>query len=156
MARPTSDKKDSKVILRINGETRAFIEAKAKEMGCSISDCVRNLISVVQNSSVIQNMKNSSVIQNNTVVQNTLQWDLPEEVMNDTESMGEFFNMTLGELVTEFNRMLNEGEISSEDKKLYCVLPNWAQEMADACHDAGVSVESVGKKVTGMIQRGQI
>lgn len=148
MARPTNDKKDTKIILRTNAETREYVERKAAEMGCSISDCVRKLI--LDSSNVVQNTDSEEI----AVLQNN--WDLPEEIMNDTESMGGYFGMTLAEMMIEFNRILNDGDISCENGKLYSVLPNWAQEMSDACHDANIPVEKAAEKFIGMIQRGQI
>ena len=59
-------------------------------------------------------------------------------------------------MMIEFNRMLNEGEIAGENKRLYSVLPNWAQGIADVCHECNIPVEKAADKFVGMIQRGQI
>ena len=168
MARPTNDKKDTKIILRTNTETREYVEKKAAEMGCSISDCVRKLImdssNVVQNTVVQNNSEEISVLQNkikelegqNEGEIDRLTWDLPAEIMDDTEQMGGFYGMTLGEMMTEFNRMLNEGEIAGENGRLSMVLPDWADRIREISRDADYAVDEVSRKVVMMIQRGQI
>lgn len=44
MARPTDDKKESTVILRLNDDLRGYIEGGAKDAGVSMSEYVRRLI----------------------------------------------------------------------------------------------------------------
>lgn len=44
MARPTDDKKESKVILRINDEMRKSLEELAKEDNISLSECIRRIL----------------------------------------------------------------------------------------------------------------
>lgn len=66
MARPTNDKKDKTLILRVNAETKEQIEKRAKLSGKSISDYVRDEIlgenNVIQNEDdVIQNIMDKAV-----------------------------------------------------------------------------------------------
>ena len=44
MARPTDDKKESKVILRINDETRKSIEKASQTVGLSMSEYIRDIL----------------------------------------------------------------------------------------------------------------
>jgi len=44
MARPTDDKKESKVILRINDETRKSIEKASRTAGLSMSEYIRDIL----------------------------------------------------------------------------------------------------------------
>ena len=83
-------------------------------------------------------------------------WDLPAEIMDDTEQMGGFYGMTLGEMMTEFNRMLNEGEIAGENKTLYCELPLWASQIQEECEKWGIPVERLSKEIVEKMKMGQI
>ena len=169
MARPTSDKKDSKIILRINAETRDYIENEAKRMGCSLSDCVRRIISG-QDSYVVQNndeyktkFEELSVLydkikaENESLNGNSTDngFDLPSEALKDIESMSTFCGMSLHDALVEFDRLLNEGALVIGDE-INVELPSWTKRITEVCHDRCISVESMGKKIVEMIERGQI
>ena len=79
---------------------------------------------------------------------------LPEE--EETAELGSYFDMSLKDMISEFNRLLNDGDISCENKKLYSVLPNWVQDIGDACHDTNIPVEKAAERMIDMIQRGQV
>lgn len=79
---------------------------------------------------------------------------LPEE--EELASLGSYFDMSLKDMISEFNRMLNEGDIAGEDKRLSVMLPEWAERIGDACHDANIPVEKAAERMIDMIQRGQV
>lgn len=81
---------------------------------------------------------------------------ISDKLIADLEEIGGYFHMTVEELIKEFVRMLNEGEISCEKKVLSCALPIEVLKLRFACEKAGVTLDDVCKKVTGMIERGEM
>ena len=81
---------------------------------------------------------------------------LPDKLVDELEEIGGYFNMTAEEMIREFIRLLNEGEIVYEDKTLYALAPEWVEEIENKCKAKGLTVETVIAKVLDMIDRGQI
>ena len=148
MARPTNDKKDTKIILRTNTETREYIENRAKEMGCSLSDCVRKIIS--------DSEKAESVIPDKDYVIQTLETrGVSREVVEEMISIAGYFGMTLGEFLKEVNRLLNEGFIAGENGKLVVVMPEWAEEMKYVCDKHNRDINEAVNKSIELIKEGR-
>lgn len=61
MGRPTDNKKDSSIILRIDTDTKAFLERLAEEDSLTVSECVRKIINrekeMANNTSKISSLK---------------------------------------------------------------------------------------------------
>ena len=61
MGRPTDNKKDSSIILRIDTDTKAFLERLAEEDSLTVSECVRKIINrekeMANNTSKIRSLK---------------------------------------------------------------------------------------------------
>ena len=140
MARPTSDKKDFKIILRVNGETRSKIENLAKNMGCSISDCVRNIISE----------------QKNSVLQNDYPINTESDAFVDLKSMTDYFGITMDSLLEMFDVALNEGSVVLNDGKLESAMPTWAEKLSDACHELGYDVEKIAESAVKSLGKGML
>lgn len=82
-------------------------------------------------------------------------FDLPSEALKDIESMSTFCGMSLHDALVEFDRLLNEGALVIGDE-INVELPSWTKRITEVCHDRCISVESMGKKIVEMIERGQI
>lgn len=126
MARPTNDKKEQTVILRLNEEMRGEIEREASEMSLSMSQYVRNII----------NNRHNSVIQN----QNSA-------ILEDIAAMSSLFGLTTEEMTEQFCEMLNDGRLTVNRGRLEAVMPEWAERIEETCHDRGIEVEELIKKL---------
>lgn len=129
MARPTNDKKEQTVILRLNEEMRSEIEKEASEMSLSMSQYVRNIIKNRHNS-VIQNQNSA--------------------VLKDIGMMAELFGIETGEMTEQFCEMLNDGLLTVSKGKLEIVMPEWAERFEETCHDRCMDVE---RTMEGVLKR---
>lgn len=81
---------------------------------------------------------------------------VPDKLIGELEEIGGYFEMTVEDLIREFVRMVNDGEICVEDKVLYPVMPEWAEKIDERVRKEGIDGEKVAKKVLEMIERGEI
>ena len=85
----------------------------------------------------------------------TSKYELSEEVLDDIGSMTTLSDMSVETAIEEFDRLLNEGALVIGDE-INVELPSWTKRITEVCHDRCISVESMGKKIVEMIERGQI
>lgn len=123
MGRPTEDKKESSIILRINSDLKRELEGKAQEDGVSLSGYLRN---VIQNNFAIHN-ENSFVIHNSevNVIQNVMQNEYEAlldgvslDVLNDLSLMATLSGGSLAGLLKDLQEKLNKGLIVLDNGKI--------------------------------------
>ena len=148
MARPTEEKKDRTVKLRISEELYEDLAM----MGSNLSETIRNIlkngfVSVPQNTTE-EKTEDNSVPQNIT----------PEmkAVMADIEEMALCFGITLEEMAGQFCEMLNDGSLVVEGGVLMSCDDGWVRDFKDVCHDMCIPVDKAAESAIKALKKGQI
>lgn len=138
MARPTNDKKENTIILRINAETKAYLEEKATEKEQNVSEYLREMI----------NREKSGG--NNNVIQNKSH-DLAE-----LEGMTGFFDMSVEDFLHQVCERLNEGYVSIEGGKVVTYDSSGInlERFKEVCHEKNIDVQKGMEKCVQMLMRG--
>jgi len=76
--------------------------------------------------------------------------------LKDIESMIELYGISLEDFYSQIDGLMNEGTIDVSSGKVTVVLPDWAAEFAEACHDCSIPVEEAGKKAAKALRKGSI
>ena len=105
MARPTDDKKESKVILRINDETRKSIEKASQTAGLSMSEYIRDILTSKHDNELSKYGITTDIIAELAQIVKLCGGDL-KDVLND---MGERLNS--GELTIDGGQLVIDDEI---------------------------------------------
>ncbi len=131
MSRPTDDKKGSTIILRINEETRQYLEEKAQ--GRTLSAYVRDMIQAERDGS------------QNNVIQN------PQ--MKEIEGMCTAFKIPTEEFLKKLSDAMIDGVIGYENGKFKSYIEEEydLSRFKDACEYKGVSVQKMIDKATQMV-----
>ena len=136
MARPTTDRKGCTVILRINEETRAYLEDMAK--GETISSYVR---------SMIQKEKDGDFNE----IQN--QPTIDAEIYRDIESMCLCCGMSFEEFMKDIQGKLTSGEIEIDGGEV--ILKKFSgldsEKFERACEEKGVDPNKMIEKATQLV-----
>ena len=101
MGRPTDNKKDSSIILRIDTGTKAFLEGLAEEDNLTVSECVRKIINrekeMANNTSKISSLKTLRL---------------------KNETIDYFKGKPLNKVVDNLAELIKEGKIELDGEKL--------------------------------------
>lgn len=131
MSRPTTDRKGCTIILRINNETRNYLEEKAK--GETLSSYVRRMIQSEKNGT------ENNVIQNGT------------EYYHRLTQNGAAYGLSGEELVEKLMDAMDAGEIVYEDGAFRAESRYNFDKFVTACEDKGVPVQKMIDKCAQMI-----
>jgi len=138
MARPTNEKKDKTVKLRISEDLYDELVKKDTNLSETIRKILKNAVF-----SVPQNLKNGKMPKN-SVPQNEISTETRSAIA-DIEEMALCSGLTLEKLTTEFCEMLNEGKLMVENGKLVAEKEKWAEKFEEACHDLCIPVEKAAE-----------
>ena len=130
MARPTSDPKSSKIIIRINNETRERLEKGAKRCGISLSQHIRGILSG-----------------NNT--------PKDSDDLKDIRQMARCFGVETGDLLHQVCEGLNDGSLTSENGKVRGVPDIDLTDFYEVCHERGVRPQEALDKLVQNMRRGK-
>lgn len=133
MARPTEEKKDKPIKLRISEE----LYDKLAKRGSNLSDTIRNILK-----EAVAGEKNDKI----SVPQNELGENLVY-ALKEIEGMASFFGITTEEMTEQFFEMLNEGVLTVEEGRLVAVKESWVERLEDVCHDKCIPVEKAVESV---------
>lgn len=136
MARPTTDKKGCTVILRINEETRSYLEEMAK--GETISSYVRSMIQKEKNGEF-------NVIQNQRLVD--------KAIYSDIEVMCKFYGIDTATFFKELCKSMNEGEVVYEDGVIKGKSEIDLSRFMEVCHEKKKDPQEVLDRCVMMIGR---
>lgn len=163
MARPTNDKKDYTVIVRINSEIKGYLEEESKKNGESISRYVRELIEserlcntkktdkkIKQGSNVIQNQEEKIQSGGNNVIQNIMR----EETYKDLEDMCRKSGVSIEVFFDRIRELWNEGRIYTEGFLIDCRGGYDLKELEETCHRANVNVQDMIDRLSKSMLRG--
>lgn len=103
-----------------------------------------------------ENLLNRYDALSNEVVELRSRLNSKVDALADIEVMVGLFGLSLEKAIKDFDDLMNDGSISVTDGHLVCTLPDWAKRVEDVCHDRCIPLASMGKKITEMIERGQI
>jgi len=137
MARPTDEKKDKTIKLRISADLYDELVKK----GSNLSETIRKILKnekdfVPQN----KNPQKSSAT--------------PE--LRDIEAMCEVSGIDMEDFYSQIDGLMNEGTLDVSGGRVTVVLPDWAAEFAETCHDCSIPVEEAGKKAAKALRKGSI
>lgn len=140
MARPTDEKKEKTVKLRISEELYNDLASK----GANLSETIRKIL------------KDSFVPQNKVAKSEKILEASPNEDMKEIESMANFFGMTGNDLLKEVCEGLTEGVLTIENGKIAGVPDINLEDFKDTCHEMGVDPQKILEKATQCLKRGQL
>ena len=131
MPRPTADKKGSTIILRINDETRKYLEENAK--GETLSSYVRRMI-------LKEKDGKDNVIQNE---------ELPDYVKR-IDMYAAPFGITGEELATRLLDGMDSGDIMYENGEF--TGKNECAQLVEVCREKGVPLEKIMDRCIQMVR----
>lgn len=131
MARPTNDRKDKTLILRVNAETKEKIEKKARISGKSISDYVRDEMLGDSTEDIMQSV-------------------MDKAVYRDIKRMCELNGYSTHDFYRGVCEMFNEGILYIDEKRLKCKGEWRMEEFVEKCH----SINKYPQDVIDMVTRG--
>lgn len=149
MARPTDEKKDRTVKLRISEDLYEDLAM----MGSNLSETIRNIlkngfVSVPQNTTE-EKTEDISVPQNDITPE-------MKAVMADIEEMALCFGITLEDMAGQFCEMLNDGSLVVEGGVLQSAGEDWVMRFKETCHDMCVPVDKAAESAIKALKKGQI
>lgn len=147
MARPTDDLKESKIILRINAETREKLEKEAEKEKISLSQHIRNIISGKK--------EENSVLQNQNFEDSLSKWGINEEYLADLSTMAGFMGGSVGEMIRLLDEAVNEGTITFENGRYIGVPKCNLNELEEACHERGIGMQEAIDKTVKNLRSGK-
>lgn len=137
MARPTEEKKERTVKLRISEELYGEIASKGRNLSETIREILRN--SFVPQNSDEKNQKSGLT---------------PSKEVKEIESMAVFFGFTLDEMLKMIYNGLNDGYLTVEDGKIVGLPEVDLDNFKEACHEKGIDLQKALDKATQSIRRG--
>lgn len=132
MARPTNDKKETTIILRVNVETKDRLTREADMEHISLSEYLR------------KKLGDNSVIQN----------DISPE-MRDTIQMLALYGISFDKFLGMMHESLENGDITIENGGLKTKDSLDLERLYDACHERGIDPQETIDKTVEMIRRGK-
>lgn len=133
MARPTNDRKDKTLILRVNAETKEKIEKKAKISGKSISDYVRD-----------------EILGERQSVEDIMQSVMDKAVYRDIKKMCELCGYSTHDFYRGVCELFNEGILYIDEKRLKSKGDWDLEEFVEKCH----SINKYPQDVIDMVTKG--
>lgn len=138
MARPTEEKKERTVKLRISEELYGEIASK----GRNLSETIREIL------------RNSFVPQNNSE-KNQRSGLTPSKEVKEIESMAIFFGFTLDEMLKMIYNGLNDGYLTVEDGKIVGLPEIDLDSLKEACHERGIGMQEAIDKTVKNLRSGK-
>lgn len=132
MARPTNDKKETTIILRVNVETKDRLTREADMEHISLSEYLR------------KKLGDNSVIQN----------DISPE-MRDTIQMLALYGISFDKFLGMMHESLENGDITIEGGGLKTKDSLDLERLYEACHERGIDPQETIDKTVEMIRRGK-
>lgn len=145
MGRPTDEKKEKTVKLRISGELYEEIERR----GDNISETIRSLIRDGMN--YVPQKKVES--EQNSVPQNTSQGIMSEETYRDLEQMCRASHMTVSDFMEHIRELFNDGRIYVEGFEVKTKGEYDLGYLLDVCHRANVDPQEMINKLANSLVR---
>ena len=138
MARPTEEKKERTVKLRISEELYGEIASK----GRNLSETIREIL------------RNSFVPQNNSE-KNQKSGLTPNKDLEEIDSMAKFFGMDGGELLKGVCDGLMDGNLTVENGKVVGVPEINLEKLEEACHERGIGMQEAIDKTVKSLRSGK-
>lgn len=133
MARPTDEKKDKTIKLRISEELYADLITR----GPNMSETIRNII------------KGGNKSSESFVPQNEI-----EKVVDELGDMASCCGIPLDNMVHQVYGMLEDGRIEIVNGTLGSKNEDWVDNFKEACRDRGVPVEKAAESAIKALKRG--
>lgn len=135
MSRPTEERKDKTVKLRISEELYDEIVQRGENLSETIREILKEGVREKTESFVPQEINES---------------------LRDIKTMAKLLNVSTEELTKQFCEMLNEGALTVERGVLKATKEGWVEEIEDVCHDCGISVSEAMKNIVKALRRGTL
>lgn len=132
MARPTNDKKETTIILRVNVETKDRLTREADMEHISLSEYLRKKLG------------------DNSVIQNEIS---PE--MRDTIQMLTLYGISFDKFLGMMHESLENGNITIEDDELKTKDSLDLERLYEVCHERGIDPQEAIDKTVEMIGGGK-
>lgn len=140
MSRPTNDKKETTIILRVNEETKGRLEQEAFGNGISLSEYVRKILA---GGSVIQNSEKPTG------------YVIPNEISAEIKGMSAFIGGSMDEVMRLFLEALTDGTITYDGEKYVGTDHSLStDEFKEVCHDMGLDCQKVLDDATKKLRKG--
>lgn len=133
MARPTDEKKDKTIKLRISEE---LYESLAKD-GPNMSETIRKILKG----------------ENKTAVDSVPQNEITK-IVEDMDEMAVCCGVPLEDMVHQFFGMLEDGRLSFENGVMRANCEPWVEEFKSVCHDLCIPVEKAAEGAIKALKRG--
>lgn len=138
MARPTEEKKEKTIKLRISEELYGEIASKGRNLSETIREILRN--SFVPQNSGEKNQKSGLT---------------PSKEVKEIESMAVFFGFTLDEMLKMIYNGLNDGYLTVEDGKIVGLPEVNLDNLKEACHERGIGMQEAIDKTVKNLRSGK-
>ena len=138
MARPTEEKKERTIKLRISEELYGEIASKGRNLSETIREILRN--SFVPQNSGEKNQKSGLT---------------PSKEVKEIESMAIFFGFTLDEMLKMIYEGLNDGYLTVEDGKIVGLPEVDLNNLKEACHERGIGMQEAIDKTVKNLRSGK-
>lgn len=138
MARPTEEKKEKTIKLRISEELYGEIASKGRNLSETIREILRNSF-VPQNSE--EKIQKSGLA--------------PSKEVKEIESMAVFFGFTLDEMLKMIYNGLNDGYLTVEDGKIVGLPEVDLENLKEACHERGIGMQEAIDKTVKNLRNGK-
>lgn len=139
MARPTDEKKEKTVKLRISEDLYNKLVSK----GANLSETIRKILF------------ESFVPQNKAEISEKIEAS-PNRDMEEIESMANFFGVSGESLLKMVCDGLMDGTLTVENGKILGTPDLYLDNFKDACHEVGADPQKILDKATQGVKRGQL
>ena len=133
MGRPTDEKKDRTIKLRISEELYADLITR----GPNMSETIRKILKG----------------ENKTAVDSVPQNEITK-IVGDMREMAECCGVPLEDMVHQFFGMLEDGKLSFENGVMRANCEPWVEEFESVCHDLCIPVEKAAEGAIKVLKRG--
>lgn len=138
MARPTEEKKEKTIKLRISEELYGEIASKGRNLSETIREILRN-----------------SFVPQNSDEKNPKSGLTPSREVQEIESMANFFGFSLDEMLKKIYDGLNEGTLTIENGKIVGVPEVDLDNLKEACHERGIGMQEAIDKTVKNLRSGK-
>lgn len=80
---------------------------------------------------------------------------VPKKTIDGIKEMGELAGLSLAEMLAEYLRMMEDGELMYEDDgRILPMKEEWEEELEALCQEKGLSLEEVGRRTMAALRKG--
>lgn len=80
---------------------------------------------------------------------------VPKKTIDGIKDMGEIAGLSLAEMLSEYLRMMEDGELMYEDDgRILPMKEEWQEELEALCQEKGLSLEEVGRRTMAALRKG--